>query len=826
MSGNGIYPGRAVFRTVVAIVLALALCGLWERIITPDIPFRLHHLKIIPHDSVSPDLLHPLSAGDLLLSVNGNPINRDSRGTALLAAALRRGETLLEFSHGGETSRGYFLSPPPATSRRVTWALRTLAAALIFMTGYRVRVKRRDTLSGIYFVLTILTGSLFALDPRLGVPSLAFLLEWKSDLVALFLPPVFLHFLMVFPEQRPRKRILTVLFYLPSILLLLLSTYALGRDLPPGALLSLIQQLSGLYAALLLLGSLCLLLFKALRRKYRREKYRIRMVLLAAMFSLIPLLMFQFLHHILPGQHLYLSDWTPLFLTILPVSFAYSILGPDIQALSRRIRHLRRLVLNGIILGFLFFTVRLLHHWTWGPSAGAEDDILADLIALVVALLCLPLIRKRALLPQKEATPFKDCLSLLSTNRIFKDREQLRQELMPQLGLNSGSSWILWLEREENGYWVLKDRWDHRPGDDIVAPPADHDSDFQLPEGLEDALLGQKPLLAVEQWDPYWARDMIGPMAVNYCRERNWCLLSVIGGSGKVPVLLVLGSATSGTLYKSDLIDQFPILLSTLELHLKNLSLVIQATREEHLRSELELARTIQRRLLPTNPPRLPDLELAGRILTSSEVGGDYYDFLTLGRNRVGLALGDATGHGVPAALLISSVAIAFHNQAADGRQPDQVLGLMNRDLCRVLSHHDQSGIFAGFVYALFDGDTSCLSYCNGGMPAPWIFRSRGHIERLSRGGAWLGLDSDNYYHRGILKLNKGDLLFIHSDGLEDQENREEEMFGEQRLIELIKSQRHLDLESLSDTIIKELTSFSRGDLTDDMSFLFMRLSA
>ena len=267
--------------------------------------------------------------------------------------------------------------------------------------------------------------------------------------------------------------------------------------------------------------------------------------------------------------------------------------------------------------------------------------------------------------------------------------------------------------------------------------------------------------------------------------------------------------------------------MSPLELHLRNLDLLATAAREERLRSEIELARSIQLSLLPQTMPQLQGLELACRIQTSSEVGGDYYDFIEFESGKLGVALGDATGHGVPAALLISSVASTFHTQASRGHPPAQVLDVMNRSLFRLVSDRSlQRGAFAGFVYALFDAEDGLLSYCNGGMPSPWLLRADGRLERLHRGGHLLGFSEEHSYHQGVLRLHPGDLLFIRSDGVEDQEHALEGRFGETRLFNWLQDRKSLSLESISDQLLDTLKRFSQGGLDDDISFLFMRVQA
>jgi len=831
MRGLHPLPRRILSVAAIAAVIVLALAGLYERWTGPDLAFRLRHLQILPHQDRPASAMAPLQPGDRLLNIDGEVLRRDHTALGRLASSARRGPVVVELMRDGERIERVLRFERAALDRRFNWTLRTLATILVFFIGFRVYSRRRDPLSRLFFILTLLMGSLIALDPRIPPGAGARLLELKGDLLALFLPPVWLHFLILFPERRARPFWLRLLIYLPPLLLALLVSAAILRDLPMDAetaLPLLLQQVAGAVSAILLLTSLVVLSVKAFRRKRRREQRRIRLVLLASVLGLLPMAAFEVLHQLLPGRHLGLAAWTPLFLTLLPMSFAKGILGPDLPALNRSAVRIRRFLLSGGVLTLVFIGGRLGLHQLRGRIGGTLEDLVLDAIALSGAILLLAPLRRTffSRMRGEEESPFRDCLKWLAPPTYFTNRQEMSRALLPRLGWDAKSAWALWLERDERGVWSVQDRWQREGGPArSISVPAPG-SVFSLPIGLENALLGPRAFLAAEQWDPYWAHTMLGSEALPYCKDRDWALLLCLATSSENPTLLVLGPSSEGSLYEPDQIEGLHTLVSPLELHLRNLSLLSTAAREEQLRSEMELARSIQLSLLPRETPVLNDLELACRIQTSSEVGGDYYDFLDFDSRHLGLALGDATGHGVPAALLISTVASAFHTQAATRQRPAAVLDAMNRSLFRLVSNRSlQRGAFAGFVYALFERDQSLLRYCNGGMPAPWLLRADGSMERLHRGGHLLGFSEDHDYLQGVLKLHPGDLLFFRSDGVEDQENAIDGQFGEARLLEWLHERKDFNLERLSDQLMETLRQYSAGELDDDISFLFMRLA-
>ena len=818
--------GALLMGIAASLAVLLALLGLVERLSGPDIPFRLRHLQVIPRDGVSSEALLPLREGDRLIGLGGEEFGRDLPAMGKLARAARGGEVELELQRGGAIRVERVSYPGPNRSRRLSLILRSLAALLVFATGIQVARKRWDPLSRVFLVLTLLIGSAFAIDPRFGPGLLPALLEALADLTGLFLPPVMLHFLILFPERRPRPAWIKLLLYLPSAAIGLFVIAGIARDLPMGpdggAGLAL-QLAATLNLALFLLLSLGLIVLKSVRRKYRRERYRLRRVLLGAALSLIPLAIFQLMHQLLPARHFNLSGWTPLFLTFLPLSFAYGILGPNLNALNRRIREFGRGLLLASLISAVFLAMRYLLSLVWGRSGHFADDLGPELLALGVALSALPFLRGRGAAKQEDR-PFRDSAHWLAPPRFFTSREELRRSLLPRLGWDSGASRVLWLRQAEGSRWILEEGWRREGGPARSLPIQAAGAVYDLPEGLNRALLDERRLLAVEQWDPYWAESLMGSQALEYCKSLDWSLLTVAGGEDSSPAMIVMGPKVDGSLYATELLEDLRNLLSPLQLHLRNISLLSRVAHEKQLLTELELARNIQIRLMPRAMPELEGLEFAARMIPSSEVGGDYFDFLRLPDGQIGLALGDATGHGIPAALLISSVALAFHSEAAGGKSPDQVLSGMNGSLCSLLDDSSDRGTLAGFVYARFDAKSSTLHYCNGGMPSPWLFRREGPVERLSRGGTLLGAQSNARYRLGTLKLRPGDLLFLRSDGVEDQENEAEELFGEERLRLWVESNRSLKLEEMAEHLLATLQDFSRAGANDDISFIFMRI--
>jgi sigma-B regulation protein RsbU (phosphoserine phosphatase) len=201
------------------------------------------------------------------------------------------------------------------------------------------------------------------------------------------------------------------------------------------------------------------------------------------------------------------------------------------------------------------------------------------------------------------------------------------------------------------------------------------------------------------------------------------------------------------------------------------------------VRDELEVARELQAELLPRQVPDLPGYRFAHSYRTANEVGGDYYDFLTLPDGRLALMVGDASGHGM-AAGLVMAIANATWKTALDlDPAPERVLALLNRTLCRTRGKRTFMSVFC----ALLDPTTGQLEYVSAGHPFPFLRRADGRVEELGVGGLPLGIRESLKVQPGTTTLAPGDLLVLYTDGLvEATDPRGAEAFGFDRLKALV----------------------------------------
>ncbi|MEO6830330.1 MAG: SpoIIE family protein phosphatase [Acidobacteriaceae bacterium] len=268
---------------------------------------------------------------------------------------------------------------------------------------------------------------------------------------------------------------------------------------------------------------------------------------------------------------------------------------------------------------------------------------------------------------------------------------------------------------------------------------------------------------------------------------------------------------------------------------------------KDRLQSELEIAHEVQSNLFPSHGIRLGNLELHGLCRPARTVSGDYYDFLVLGDHALCLAIGDISGKGISAALLMAGLHSAVRAyrfageamfteltpgalRAGQGEVPSDGIFQAPANLMRLLNHHlyrsTQQEKYATLFLTHYDAKTSVLRYSNGGHLPPLVLRVDGSILRLDRGGTVVGLLDNMEYEEGAVTLEPGDLLIAYSDGVTEPENEFGD-FGEERLVELVRSNRHLPLEEISSRVVQALEDWiGAEEQPDDITLVLARQHA
>jgi phosphoserine phosphatase RsbU/P len=249
------------------------------------------------------------------------------------------------------------------------------------------------------------------------------------------------------------------------------------------------------------------------------------------------------------------------------------------------------------------------------------------------------------------------------------------------------------------------------------------------------------------------------------------------------------------------------------------------AAREKQKR-ELEIAHEVQERLFPQEYPPMAGLDYAGACRPALDVGGDYYDFIALSKTELGIAIGDVSGKGIPAALLMATLRAFLRGQTMQ-RQSDLTAVMAN--LNKLVYDSSTSNRYATFFYGELDTSSRTLTYVNGGHNPPMLFRQSDcgrDVVRLDAGGPVIGLMEDCVYQQGSVALEPGDVLVAYTDGISEAMNEAEDEWGEEQLKDAVRPSRHAPARDLIDRIMTSADAFVAGaPQHDDMTLVIVRLT-
>lgn len=241
---------------------------------------------------------------------------------------------------------------------------------------------------------------------------------------------------------------------------------------------------------------------------------------------------------------------------------------------------------------------------------------------------------------------------------------------------------------------------------------------------------------------------------------------------------------------------------------------------ERAMAKEMEQAAQIQRAMLPSSPPMVAGLDIAGKTTACRTVGGDYYDFLEFPDGRVGMLVGDVAGKGMPASLLMSSLQARVHVLFEEADDLARKLGRLNKAVCAKCPDNR----FITFFMSVVDPATGELVYANAGHNPPLMVRATGGFDRLSGGGVILGVLPQATYQESRACMEPGDVLVLFSDGVTEAADPLDEDFGEERLAALVASMRGRPAGEIVEAIDGAVARFTQGaPAADDITVVVAR---
>ena len=272
--------------------------------------------------------------------------------------------------------------------------------------------------------------------------------------------------------------------------------------------------------------------------------------------------------------------------------------------------------------------------------------------------------------------------------------------------------------------------------------------------------------------------------------------------------------------FGKDDLSLLTVMANTAAIRIENARLAEIEEGDRRIQRDLSQAAEIQRGVLPSRPPRLAGADVAGFNVACRTVGGDYYDYFPYSDARAGLALGDVSGKGMPASLMMMALHARVQVLAED---PSDLAAFMTR-LNKATCVNCPSNRFITFFFCVLDASTGDLAYANAGHNPPVLMRANGAAEMVEGGGPVLGLLPMAPYRQMRVHLEPGDLLALYSDGVTEADNTAEEEFGEERLIEALRQNRTEPAEAIVQAVRNALAGFTAtAPQADDITLVIAK---
>jgi sigma-B regulation protein RsbU (phosphoserine phosphatase) len=835
----GIWIARAI---VVVLSIVLGTAGLVSsgQIFTRAYPGMNHRNFIVaqvsPGGPAAAAGIHP---GDRITAVGGVPTSSAAE-CRLALRGLRVGASLsLQLVAPDGQTREVVLTGEKPPWNEIVWRFTSAAAGLCaLLVGLFLAYQRPEKLTLVFFGICFAIAFFLREQPILP-PGWRTFHEVFYTLFELLLPALFVHFFILFPSRPPsrQRHQLERILYLPAITVAVLTqesvlglrvwggSDALQRESVNLALTTIYFVTYAVLAVILFVRS-----FQQTRTE--RERAQLRVALWGTVLGLTPLVAGTILANLFPTADLPGLRYSVLALLLIPASFAYAAFRHqifDVEILVKR--SVLYSVLTALLLAVYFGVVMglggLLHRTT-----GARNPLLSLVSVIVIALI---------------ASPARAHLQRLTDRLFYRQRYDARVALrrfshdlarMLELGgiatllvervvdlLNLESA-VLLVRRsandpfapvhaspplEENGpslsehvgFLFTSDgpgdpsaavREPARSGEPVRSRPVRLDGADEARLSLlmhEDrrAILSYHPAVAV----PLWGRER---------------LLAV----------LLLGHPRSGAWISQADHDLLETLGEQASIAIENALLYRSALERERMAQELAVARGIQAHLVPDREPECDTIEFSGSSLASHEIGGDFYDYVPLNGPRLGLAIGDVSGKGIPAALLMAGLQSSFRLEAERGAAPAHVLSALNQHI-HAVTGQDR---FVCFFYGLLDLKQRQLIYSNAGLDPPILVRASGRVERLRLGGPVLGILPEARFVEGKVSLAAGDTLILYTDGLVEPVE-EISGLGEEELIEFLVAHRDESAVRLRELILARLIELAGDTSQDDTTLIVAR---
>jgi len=289
--------------------------------------------------------------------------------------------------------------------------------------------------------------------------------------------------------------------------------------------------------------------------------------------------------------------------------------------------------------------------------------------------------------------------------------------------------------------------------------------------------------------------------------------------------LISLGEKKSGKFYRREDINLLNTLANQGAVAIENARMIEEVIEKERMEEELSIARDLQVSMLPAACPQIEGFEIAAYSVSAMEVGGDFYDFIEMGENKAGMVIGDVTGKSVSGALVMSASRSIFRMLSEEQMSVGEIMIRANRRTKKDI----KTGMFVALLYAVLNAKDKTLSLCSAGQTQPIYWSSETGESNLveTKGDTFpLGILEDVEYQETRLHLAPGDSVVLYTDGIVEAMNEQEEMYGFDRLLEVVQGAREITADALLKKILYKVNEFAGGAAQhDDLTIIVISVA-
>nr|MEE4269089.1 SpoIIE family protein phosphatase [Candidatus Krumholzibacteria bacterium] len=806
------------------LMLILSLPGAIHIAQKPDLGFDVHQLKVVSLDPRGPAARAGMRLEDQVIQANGIPVHSWASWYAATAGRFDLQPQTVTVRRQGQVHQLEITPVRPGQGSLIRDYSLWVVGLTFLLIGSWVFLRRRDAVARNFFGLCFVFAFFLIDIPDLPQVRYMVFKEHLRDLLQLLLPAYFLRFFLLFPsagrttEWSPRHfRLLLV----PGVALFLISlTVAAFHPSPTGSTaLRVLEAISLIYIVGYFLASLVIFARRAMRRDRPIQRTKMVVILLGLVAGLGPFLLATILGSIQPGSGTPHLQYLAFSLMLVPASFALAIMryGALDKAFVFRIGLVYGLLTLFVLLVYFLVVVGL--GYFLGRVFQVNSYPVLVLIMAASGLAILPMRRviqefiDQSFYPSRRA-PRQAMSDLADHLTGLIDTGEVTATLVDRLDhLFRPTSLGLYLNGPAGEKVLVPRRFRGLPGE--PPPPLPESSALArwlnrerrpvFTEELEDTLL-------VGESDPDSLRVLT--------RTRASLLVPMVSGN-RLQGIMVFGPKNSGDLYSQEDLAHLRSLAMQAASVVESRRLYQESLERKRLETELGLARDLQRKLLPEGSLNDPCFVITGRNEPCRMVGGDYFDYFQRPDGTLGLAIADVAGKGIPAALQMTSLQFAFRQIAGEAQTAAAVMRKLNAAVTSLVS----GGGFVCFFFGIWDPVTGVMSFCNGGMEPPVLFRPGLQFrQELRKGGPVLGVAPDYPYAEGTVLLQPGDRLFLYTDGLTDELNTAQEFFDADRLLSLVQDNLEASPEHLVGTVFSTVNDFGGDQKEDDKTAILLEI--